>query len=1080
MNTRHAVTKLQGYDKLPADRENYKIENNILENGHGIHHLMEEIHNMFIIMKDNSVKLGDAYYNAWSKYTGFTSLRSGHLIDHIHPPNRKVYDIEKNVFDFEKDLKRIVVEDLCKNQIELVKNGVVLANNYHSNLNMIDKVSIQEVNKKDTLIDKLNKNITDISNNLKKSITEITELKNQLSIVNGKNIDDEKKITLLGTTIAALNNTLEEEEKAFDLKIKEIEPLKSTIKNHQDEELKLNLKMEEIKKKSYNDLKLKMEEIIQLQTDLLYFTNKATILDSSNKEWRERLKKANSDILNLETNIVNLNKTVSNNGILIQTLRDSVSEKEKDLIVKIKEITSLQTNNIILTNNLEDLSQNKYDLGVDLNNKIIKNDELLQTITSNNIIINDLSVNKVSLINEKAEKIQIINNIKINFENFVKLKHSFIIPEWIPKDGSTTIVKIKFPKDKPSITFHGCIFEETKTYDDWRVSTVIYQNKDDMYCIFAVLIADGDRSKIRLFKISYSPLNSNYYQLKGDWNDTRSYTIQKKFQLAFNDIKKNLNLLASYWDIGTWNPTAINNDQTGIGISHIYGIFSINYDDFIKKGYIVDPKMGQINKTLQKEIKKLNDDKLKKDVTLNSLNVDIKELQQQIKTKNEIIQAKDQKASEEEEASTLNLQQALDKITDKKKTIANLEAQIKLKNSDLKLLKEQKESQFDTNLNIVRKLNATIDKQISDISSHLLKIKDLEKNLSDMTKARDSCKSEYDIIKKKLEHLENNESEDEKWKEIYKQRWQDTLEKIKEKDAVILNSNNKITSLKGGISGATTDISNLIQDKLILNQNIINLNAQITQLKKDVAHWKTQLNLKKDQLWEEQQTCKSANAKVKELEEKIKLQKNTIDAQKLLIDGNQGNCDDLQERITELSGNVATNFDLYVRKNTQYNNLFFTPNYFHIDKWIPLYPSYQLYSFKSSNPRFTHCIFEKSAWMNRWTMSHGVYQKDDTNIKFCIFWHAYKRGGTDPQKKTIIVLVKMRFNARLVFNTESKYAYSALEFDDFVMRHNTPQYKGEINTILWANGYGGIVAGNKDTALSTSGYGISNVCGIYY
>ena len=25
----------------------------------------------------------------------FTSLRSGHLIDHIHPPNRKVYDIEK-------------------------------------------------------------------------------------------------------------------------------------------------------------------------------------------------------------------------------------------------------------------------------------------------------------------------------------------------------------------------------------------------------------------------------------------------------------------------------------------------------------------------------------------------------------------------------------------------------------------------------------------------------------------------------------------------------------------------------------------------------------------------------------------------------------------------------------------------------------------------------------------------------------------------------------------------------------------------------------------------------------------------
>ena len=25
MNTRHAVTKLQGYEKLPADRENYKI-----------------------------------------------------------------------------------------------------------------------------------------------------------------------------------------------------------------------------------------------------------------------------------------------------------------------------------------------------------------------------------------------------------------------------------------------------------------------------------------------------------------------------------------------------------------------------------------------------------------------------------------------------------------------------------------------------------------------------------------------------------------------------------------------------------------------------------------------------------------------------------------------------------------------------------------------------------------------------------------------------------------------------------------------------------------------------------------------
>ena len=67
MNTRHAVTKLQGYEKLPADRENYKIENNILENEHGIQHLMDEIHNMFIIMKDNSVKLGDAYYNIWSK-----------------------------------------------------------------------------------------------------------------------------------------------------------------------------------------------------------------------------------------------------------------------------------------------------------------------------------------------------------------------------------------------------------------------------------------------------------------------------------------------------------------------------------------------------------------------------------------------------------------------------------------------------------------------------------------------------------------------------------------------------------------------------------------------------------------------------------------------------------------------------------------------------------------------------------------------------------------------------------------------------------------------------------------------------
>ena len=43
---------------------------------------MEEIHNMFIIMKDNSVKLGDAYYNVWSKYTGFTSNLDQRLKSH--------------------------------------------------------------------------------------------------------------------------------------------------------------------------------------------------------------------------------------------------------------------------------------------------------------------------------------------------------------------------------------------------------------------------------------------------------------------------------------------------------------------------------------------------------------------------------------------------------------------------------------------------------------------------------------------------------------------------------------------------------------------------------------------------------------------------------------------------------------------------------------------------------------------------------------------------------------------------------------------------------------------------------------
>ena len=58
MNTRHAVTKLQGYNKVPPDRANYKVENDISENGHNIEHLHDAVHNSFVVMKDNAIKLG--------------------------------------------------------------------------------------------------------------------------------------------------------------------------------------------------------------------------------------------------------------------------------------------------------------------------------------------------------------------------------------------------------------------------------------------------------------------------------------------------------------------------------------------------------------------------------------------------------------------------------------------------------------------------------------------------------------------------------------------------------------------------------------------------------------------------------------------------------------------------------------------------------------------------------------------------------------------------------------------------------------------------------------------------------------
>lgn len=1109
MNTRHAVTKLQGYEKLPADRENYKIENNILENEHGIQHLMDEIHNMFIIMKDNSVKLGDAYYNIWSKYTGFTSLRSGHLIDHIHPPNRKVYDIEKNVFNFEEALKKVVVEDLCKNQIEMVKNGVSLANSYHSNLLMIDMVSIQEFNKKEAIIEKLNKNITDISNNLQESVYEIITLKNQLKAINDKNIDDVKKIILLENRIAVLNVSLEEEEKTINEKLTEIKSLKNTINKFQNEELKLNLKIEEIKKKSYNDLKLKMEEIVQLQSDLLYYQNRSTILDNNNKEWRERLKKATIDISNLEVNIDILNKTISNNNIIIKTFQDNEDKKTTDLQEKIIEISSLQKKNIILTNNLEDLSNNKYDLEMDLNDKIKKNDELLQITNKNKITINDLSNSKALLLGENTLKNKTINNVKINFENFIELKHSFVIPEWIPKEGSKTIIKTQIPKDRPNIHFYGCIFEETDTYKDWRTSTVLYQDKDNMYCIFALLIADvtlgegkikiskqpvkggfgggleivkTSSTKIRLFRISYGPYNDdeNYYQLKGYWNDTRTHTIEKDFHTAFDDIKKNLNILVTYWDNGTWNSTATNINQAGIGISHIYGAFSINYDDATKEGYIVDARSEQANKTLKEEIKKLNDDQAKKSILINYLTDDITELQNQVKTKDQIIKTKDEKASEQEEEAILNLTQALDKIKEKQNTIANLEAQNKLSANNIELLKKQKTLHVKETENTVRNLNAAIDKQIMDISSNSKKIKDLEKNLSNMTRARDSYKDEYDRIKKKLDDLENNPPEDAKWKEIYRLRWLELKEEIKIKDATILKLNNEITGLKLDITFGNTSGAKLAQDKIKLNDKIKQLEKEKIQLKKDVEYQKVQVSYHMDERWKEQQVCKSVKAKVKELEEKITLQKNTIDSQKLLIDGNQGNCDDLQEKIVDLSRNVATNMGLLYEEMMKYNNLFDQSNNFLIDRWIPDSSSYILFTF-NSEPKFTSCVFRVTDWLSKPMVSCGVYQNPPGGSKWAIFWTGYKRGGKDKTKKTVIAMVKVRYSSRAIRATDARYGYSSLHLHQFIARTNQPQYMSEI-VEMFDGGTGGDtrVVGSETGASTTVGYGISDIMGIYY
>ena len=630
MNTRHAVAKLQGYDKVPKDRANYKVENDISENGHSIEHLYNDVNNAFIIMKDNAIKLGDAYYNIWSKYTGFTSLRSGHLIEHIHPPNRKVYDIEKNVFDFEKDIMHIIVEDLCKNQMEMVQNGVVLANNYHSNLNMIDKVSIQELNKKDELIVILESKVDDLSGNLITSNEKIKKLEKEIETKINSLVDLNKELTITKNTLEGANNTLEERNKTISDRDKDIVDLNNTIRSEKKRYEELEKKLEETKQKSYKDLKEKMEEIIVLQTDILYWKNKSKILDNTDKEWRERYLKLTNDVKKLNTQISNLNETIQNKDKTIKSLQDDQALKEKDIQEKLEEIKKLNLDSVIINNNLETANKKITTLETsletksgDCDNQQVEIDKQKQNITLLNEQINNLTLDTNRLKNQ-------VNNVKLNYKEYINRENVFLIEKWIPKINSSS-VKLTIPEDYPTVSFLGCVFEKTNWLKKKHTSSGVYQNRSDFYAVFYLLDSESNsKTTIIMFKILYT---NNV--IGGDWYDCRYFVSGMNIEALTKHFEKDRRGIMSYYDEGSWAAIAKNDNQNGYAISHVYGSFSVNTDDVEKTNFSgnADPKLIEKNLNLNNDIIKLQSTNLVLNKNIEKLEKDIEEFKNQANKK---------------------------------------------------------------------------------------------------------------------------------------------------------------------------------------------------------------------------------------------------------------------------------------------------------------------------------------------------------------------------------------------------------------------------------------------------------------
>tara|TARA_B110000008_G_scaffold248922_1_gene261314 strand:- start:3080 stop:6349 length:3270 start_codon:yes stop_codon:yes gene_type:complete len=1089
MNTRHAVTKIIGYDKVPKDRANYKVENDISENGHLIEHLDQEIHNSFVLMKDNAIKLGDAYYNIWSKYTGLNSLRSrsGHLIDEIYPPNRKVYDIENNVFNFEKSIKSIIKIDLMKNQKEMIKNGVVLANNYHSNLLMIDKVSIQEVNIRERLIKDLQEKIEDLSKNLINKQNQISSKNTQLNNLNDEYIKIVQSNKIKDGTISDKNIVINEKNDNINDLTNQVKNLNQNVETEEVKNLKLKNELKLTKEKAYNDLKTKLEEIINLQTDILYYKNKTKILENVDKEWRDRHEKAEDDIARLTKDIEKLiasNKD-GNNDIL--TLETRIENITNDVTTKIKKIGQLEISGIISNNNLSNAQSKIIKLELDLSNKITENDNNLQQISSQILTITDLSKNLTNQKKELVDKNEFLENLKMNYKYLAERSETFLVKDFIPKAG-TGLIKLEEKRNFPNLIFYGCLFEKTNDQPDLWPSDFVYQNLSKNYCIFvSIQIQIGGANMIyKLFKMLYSGNN-----LKGDWYDAKRYVRSVDYKTAYNDLRKDRSLLETYWDNGTWEKIATDETDSGIAISHVYGIYSIDYSNLT--GAVVDPGIIQENEELKLTINSLNDNNSKKDIIINDLSLNNaeliitkKSLNNIIAQKNNVISAKDTIISTTEQQmniqaanSGINLEMALDQMKIKDSKITDLSAAIQEKTiayngriKDLSDILLSKESRITDMSNILIRLQTEytdLSKNCMDLSTSLFNAMQMIKNYPVM----------IDELNAKIKQLEGSNT-DKKWKDIYYQRYIEYREKSKTLEKEIITLNSKITQLTYDISNNNGSNSQLLKDKLALQNKIGQLNNQKASLETLLKESRDNAGFYMTETWKEQQKVKAKDNEISVLKQKITLLETQKETQQSLNNENNKNCEDLEKQIQELSGNVATNLSLYNSKNNQYNNLFIQSNHFHIDVWIPDSTAVLMHTF-NGNPQFTSCTFRATNWLDKSLASCGVYQNPPGYSKFAIFWTAYKRGSqADTNKKTVIVMVKVRYSTRAIRATQCKYAYSPLHLYQFIARTKQPQYTDEIETIFNDLAEEGIVVGSEQDALTTNGYGISDIMGFYY